>query len=112
MSNSPSNDPTKLEYWLFDYDERYVRGESPIEYATRMRAQYLRSQQLIDAGAAHESVPEPPHEDVPSLDTAQDRHVSRNREGYLKERRKVSWVVPGLLCFLVGVILYLLLDKS
>lgn len=40
--DDPINDPTRLEYWMFYYDERYVR-ESPLEYATRMRDQYLRS---------------------------------------------------------------------
>ena len=38
----PINDPTRLEYYLFYYDERYVR-DSPLAYATRMRDHYLRS---------------------------------------------------------------------
>lgn len=39
----PINDPTRLEYYLFDYDPRYA-GPSPYDYAARRRDQYLRSQ--------------------------------------------------------------------
>lgn len=41
LPDDPMNDPTRLEYWLFYYDERYVR-EPPYEYAARMRNQYLK----------------------------------------------------------------------
>ncbi len=41
----PINDPTRLEYWLFYYDERYIR-ETPFEYASRMRNQYLKEHDL------------------------------------------------------------------
>lgn len=45
--DGPLNDPTRLEHYLFYYDERYVRG-TPYEYATRMRDQYLGSQKRPD----------------------------------------------------------------
>ena len=41
--DDPINDPTRLEYYLFDYDPRYA-GPSPFEYASKRRNQYLRSQ--------------------------------------------------------------------
>ncbi|MBQ3881276.1 MAG: hypothetical protein II730_02155 [Bacteroidales bacterium] len=50
MNNDPLNDPSKLDYWMFYYDERYVK-ETPIEYATKMRDRYLRSRQLSAEGS-------------------------------------------------------------
>lgn len=38
---TPHDSPEDLDYWLFYYDSRFVR-DSPIEYATRMRNQYLK----------------------------------------------------------------------
>ena len=38
--NDPMNDPARLEYHLFHYDPRYVRG-TPFEYASRMRNKYF-----------------------------------------------------------------------
>jgi len=40
--DSPINDPTRLEHYLFYYDPRYC-GPDPQAYATRMRDAYLKS---------------------------------------------------------------------
>lgn len=42
-SGDPLNNPKRLEYYLFNYDSRYI-SVSPFEYASRMRNKYLSEQ--------------------------------------------------------------------
>lgn len=54
-SNDPIHDPTRLEHYLFYYDERYC-GCGPFEYASRMRNKYLIEN---DIPIPYEVPPEP-----------------------------------------------------
>lgn len=58
-SEDPVNDPERLEHYLFDYDPRYVRGESPEEYANRMRNEYRRRKAESARKPEPESAPTP-----------------------------------------------------
>ena len=64
--DDPINDPTRLEHYLFYYDERYVRG-TPYEYATRMRDQYLRSLERPAYKGEPAREPEPAPEPAPTM---------------------------------------------
>lgn len=44
-SKAPISDPARLEYYLFEYDARYVR-EDKFKWAIKRRNQYLRSEGL------------------------------------------------------------------
>ena len=65
-SEDPVNDPERLEHYLFDYDPRYVRGESPEAYATRMRNEYRRRK----AESARKPEPEPAPTPTPAPEPA------------------------------------------
>ena len=64
--DDPINDPTRLEHYLFYYDERYVR-DSPYEYAIRMRDQYLRSLERPAYKGKSAREPEPEPEPAPTM---------------------------------------------
>lgn len=81
----PINDPTRLEYWLFYYDPRYVKG-TPFEYASRMRDKYLKEHNLQ---APYESSPETtPHFSV-DWDTSRPFTRSQALEEIMKAQDHV-----------------------
>lgn len=102
--DDPINDPTRLEYWLFYYDERYVR-ESPQEYATRMRDRYLRAQSRPaykgETAPAPEPKPEPEMGPAPKPEPKPKPNPDKNAG-----LTYVSLIILGILLFL-ALLVYL-----
>lgn len=93
--DDPINDPTRLEHYLFYYDERYVRG-TPYEYATRMRDQYLRSLERPAYKGESAREPEPAPEPAPTTKPKS----SKNKNS---ARLFICLTVLGVLLILVTV---------
>ena len=77
--------PESLDYWLFYYDERFIH-ESPLDYATRMRNNYLKAQNRA---------PSPP---VVSWDTSKPFSPQQARDEVFQARMHVSALrkpIPG-----------------
>ena len=73
QGKDPAEDPTRLEHYLMNYDERYC-GPDPFAYAVRQRNLYLKAQEMaipFDEHILEKTEPEkvtPPPEQEPSAE--------------------------------------------
>ncbi len=115
QTDDPVYDPTRLEYYMFEHNPR-ISNEDINSYAISHRNEYLKVHGVpvpYEEGilAVKEPIKEPPAPtESARCEKTERRDVSRDRGGYLKEDHKVSWIVPGLLAFLAGFLLYYLLQ--
>lgn len=74
QGKDPADDPTRLEHYLMNYDERYC-GPDPFAYAVRQRNLYFKAQEMAipyDEHILEKSEPEkvsPPPEQEPSAES-------------------------------------------
>ena len=105
LGGSPVNDPERLEHYLFDYDPRYVRGESPEAYATRMRNEYRRRK--AESARKPEPTPAPTPEPTPEPAPAPEPTPTPQSPKTSSQIPNWALLIPLLLFALIVFVVYM-----